>query len=129
MTTRRRNHTPAFKAKVALAALRGEKTTAELAAQYAVHPNQIGKWKKHLLTASPEVFAGKNGEADKSRDEEVRRLMGLCRRFTASRARPILIRATRSIRTCCVIWRSHGRTKSGARISAISRCVGGSCIW
>jgi transposase len=74
MTTKRRNHSPAFKAKVALEALRGEKTTAQLAAQYEVHPNQIGSWKKQLLAASPEVFAGKIGANDKGREDEVRRL-------------------------------------------------------
>ncbi len=41
----RRNHAPAFKAKVALAAIKGEKTLAELAQQFDVHPNQITQWK------------------------------------------------------------------------------------
>ena len=50
MTKRaRRNHTPAFKAKVALAALKGEKTLAELAQLFDVHPNQITSWKAQLL--------------------------------------------------------------------------------
>jgi len=50
MTKRvRRNHNPAFKAKVALAAIKGEKTLAELAHLYDVHPNQITAWKAHLL--------------------------------------------------------------------------------
>ena len=45
----RRNHAPAFKAKVALAAIKGEKTLAELAHQFDVHPNQITHWKTQLL--------------------------------------------------------------------------------
>jgi transposase len=50
MTKRpRRNHTPAFKAKVALAAVKGEKTLAELAQQFDIHPNQITQWKAQLL--------------------------------------------------------------------------------
>jgi transposase len=50
MTSRpRRNHSPAFKAKVALAAIRGEKTLAELAQQFDVHPNQITQWLTQLL--------------------------------------------------------------------------------
>ena len=50
MTRRpRRNHTPAFKAKVALAAVKGEKTLAELAQQFDIHPNQITQWKAQLL--------------------------------------------------------------------------------
>ncbi len=57
MTRRpRRNHTPAFKAKVALAAVKGEKTLAELAQQFDVHPNQITQWRSQLLEGASGVF-------------------------------------------------------------------------
>ena len=57
MTKRpRRNHTPAFKAKVALAAVRGDKTLAELAQQFDIHPNQITQWKAQLLDEAADVF-------------------------------------------------------------------------
>jgi transposase len=52
----RRNHSPAFKAKVALDAIRGDKTLAELAKQYDVHPNQITDWKGQLLARAADVF-------------------------------------------------------------------------
>jgi len=57
MTRRpRRNHTPAFKAKVALAAIKGEKTLAELAQQFDVHANQITQWRSQLLEGAAYVF-------------------------------------------------------------------------
>src|SRR5215203_5766980 len=57
MTRRsRRNHNPAFKAKEALAAVRGERTLAELAQQFDVHPNQITSWKALLLEGAAGVF-------------------------------------------------------------------------
>ena len=57
MTKRaRRNHNPAFKAKVALAAIKGEKTLAELTQLYDVHPNQITAWKAHLLEGAAGMF-------------------------------------------------------------------------
>ena len=58
MTKRpRRNHSPAFKAKVAIAAIKGEKTLAELAQQFDVHPNQITQWRGQLLEGATAVSA------------------------------------------------------------------------
>jgi transposase len=59
MTKRpRRNHSADFKAKVALAAIRGEKTLIELSQQFDVHPNQIKQWKDQLLAGASGVFGG-----------------------------------------------------------------------
>jgi transposase len=64
MTRRpRRNHTPAFKAKVAVAAIKGDRTLADLAQQFDVHPNQITQWKAQLLEGAAGVF-GSGARAD-----------------------------------------------------------------
>jgi transposase len=52
----RRNHTPAFKAKVAIAAIKGDQSVAELAKRFAVHPNSITQWKTQLLERAGEAF-------------------------------------------------------------------------
>src|SRR6202790_3347567 len=63
MTKRtRRNHTPVFKAKVALAAVKGEKTLAELGQQFDVHVNQITQWKSQLLEGAAGVFGSDRSE-------------------------------------------------------------------
>jgi transposase len=65
----RRNHSPAFKARVALEALRGEKTIAELAQQHDVHPNQITTWKNELVQRSGEIFGGAAAESEADREK------------------------------------------------------------
>ena len=57
----RRNHTPAFKAKVALSAIKGDRTLAELAEQFDVHPNQITSWKAQLEGGAVDVFGPGSG--------------------------------------------------------------------
>ncbi len=65
----RRNHSPAFKARVALEALREEKTIAELAKKYEVHPTQINDWKRQLVASSAEAFErGASGAAQPAPD-------------------------------------------------------------
>ena len=57
----RRNHSPAFKAKVALAAIKGDRTIAQLAEHFDVHPNQITTWKSQLEASDPEIFGPGGG--------------------------------------------------------------------
>jgi transposase len=58
MKRTRKKHSAAFKAKVALAAIRGDRTISELAVHFGVHPNQIHNWKKQLLEGAVSVFEG-----------------------------------------------------------------------
>ena len=89
----RRNHTAAFKAKVALAALKGDKTLAELAEKYDVHGNQITQWKTQLLDGAIGVFltpAEKRGTENGPTAKEMQAKIGAARagsRFFGSRAR------------------------------------------
>ena len=70
MKNKRRNHSAAFKAKVALAAIKGDKTIAELASEYEVHPKQITQWKKKLLDSTPDVFS-RSRQRDKQKQDEL----------------------------------------------------------
>jgi transposase-like protein len=69
MKQTRKKHSPAFKAKVALAALQGEHTIGELASRFEVHPSQIHAWKKALIQGAPQLF--ENGSGRPEKDQEV----------------------------------------------------------
>ena len=70
----RRNHTPAFKAKVALAAIKGDRTLAQLAEQFDVHPNQITTWKAQLEGGASDVFGPGGGAAPSAPAVDVKAL-------------------------------------------------------
>jgi len=71
MSRKRRVFGASFKAKVALAAVRGDKTTTQLASQYAVHANQVSAWKKQLLDGASELFTdGRSRQTEASAREE-----------------------------------------------------------
>lgn len=75
----RKKFEPAFKARVALEALKGEKTLAELSSQYGVHSNMITRWKQELLTRLPELFAkGKDRQAEgqESKNDDLLKIIG-----------------------------------------------------
>ncbi|EKF9234778.1 IS3 family transposase [Vibrio cholerae] len=69
MTRKRRNHSPEFKAKVALDAAKGDKTVAELAQKYNLHANQISTWKKELLENAAMIFATENHSGKESSED------------------------------------------------------------
>ena len=65
MKQNRRQHSPAFKAKVAMEAIKGAETIAELASRFEVHPSQINKWKRELVEGAAGIFGGDHNHNEK----------------------------------------------------------------
>ncbi len=79
MQGKRRKHSAQFKAKVALEAIKGEKTMSELASLYGVHPNQISRWKSQVMEALPDIFSSQRHREKKDwgeREEELYKQIG-----------------------------------------------------
>ena len=69
MVNMRKSYDATFRAKVALEAVKGDKTLAELSSTFGVHPNQICKWKKQLLESLPDLFMDRRKRKDKEQEE------------------------------------------------------------
>jgi transposase-like protein len=78
MSNKRRKHSPQFKAKVALAAIKNEETTVELAQRFGVHPNMITAWKKALLDGAGDIFDKhqKSNQQTDAKIDELHRQIG-----------------------------------------------------
>jgi transposase len=68
MKENRRKHNPAFKARVALAAIKGEETIAQLAARFEVHPSQVRKWKKQMEEGAASIFGDNHAQGVKDQE-------------------------------------------------------------
>ena len=69
MSKKQKRYTDKFKAKVALEAVKGVRTLAEIASDYQVHPTQVSEWKRHLLSGAVSLFSGSLGRKSKTEEE------------------------------------------------------------
>ncbi len=74
MKRQRRKHTPEFKARIALEAIKGIKTVSQIAKEFEVHPVMVSAWKKDMMERLPEVFEKKNTRKDKHIEQETEQL-------------------------------------------------------
>jgi transposase len=74
MKESRRKHSPAFKAKVAMEAVKGEETIAQLASRFEVHPSQVRKWKREMEEGVAGIFGGDRGQNKKDDEALVAKL-------------------------------------------------------
>lgn len=83
--TKRKRYSAEFKARVALEAIKGEKTAAELAMKFGIHPNQVGDWKRQAVEGMTDVFAGKTDRNDIAHEAEIKELHAKIGQLTVER--------------------------------------------
>ena len=70
----KRQHSPAFKARVAFEALKGEKTLAEISSQFGIHTTQVNRWKKELVEGMQDIFTDKRKKQDADQEQLIEQL-------------------------------------------------------
>lgn len=83
--TKRKRYSAEFKAKVALEAIKGEKTVAEMATRFGIHPNQVGDWKRQAVEGMTGVFTGKTERNDMAHEAEIKELHAKIGQLTVER--------------------------------------------
>jgi transposase len=83
--TKRKRFSAEFKAKVALEAIKGEKTVAEMATRFGIHPNQVGDWKRQAVEGLTGVFTGKKERNDIAHEAEIKELHAKIGQLTVER--------------------------------------------
>ncbi len=83
--TKRKRYAADFKAKVALEAIKGEKTVAELATRFGIHPNQVGDWKRQAVEGLTDVFASKTERNDIAHEVQIKELHAKIGQLTVER--------------------------------------------
>ena len=111
----RRNHTSAFKAKVAIAAIKGDRTLVQLAEQFDIHPNQISSWKDQLLEGAAEVFAMSSSARPSTPEVDIKALHAKIGELTCSKGPPRFLRRAPA---------AHGRAASGVPLRRRAHAAG-----
>jgi len=82
---KRKRYSAEFKAKVALEAIKGEATVAELATRFGIHPNMVTQWKRQVIEGIAEVFTGKTGHNGTAHEEQIKELHAKIGQLTVER--------------------------------------------
>ena len=83
--TKRKRYSAEFKARVALEAIKGEKTVAEMATRFVIHPNQVSDWKRQAVEGLTGVFTGKTERNDAAHEAEIKELHAKIGQLTVER--------------------------------------------